>query len=816
MQLRTTFRQLAKAPGYSAAVILTLVLAIGVNTAVFSMVDAFILRALPYPAPDRIAALVVHREATDPTSHAARSEEDDSFDGASWELLKANVNGVTFASWGGSGGANFKAGAASGGTVRYVVAQRVSANYFDVLGIPPYLGRGFNEEEDRPGGPRAVIVSYPLWVSTFNSDPEIVGKLVTLKGEPYTVAGVLPKGTVTPANADVFTPLRPATTGECGGPNCGIMIRLRPGVGWPQVNEQLAAIRLPYFSEVESRYHGRAFISARPLQEELAGRTGSRVAVLMLAVSFILLIACANLAGLVLVRIVRRLPEIATRLALGASRVVLLRQLWFENLALSLAGSLGGVALADVIVQGLSRVLPGEMVPVGGISIDHRVMLFSVGAGLFTSVVLGLLPALQMRHADLRTLMSAGSRTTTGRSLRLRQWLIGAEIALSVVLLAAAGLLIRTLIHLETQPPGFDPQNVIAAKLSLDDARYRDEASFRTFVAKSVDAMRAIPGIEDAAVGLSVPYERGLNNGFRIVDGAEAATNLRYGSSLGYVTPGYFSTLHIPLLAGRRIQETDVSTSEPVVVVNASFAKRFFRALAPIGRHIETDRTTFTIVGVVGDVAKRPGIQPRAPISIEPVIYIPASQVPQSLVNAGHLWFQPSWIVRTQGSIASIAASMQRALADAAPDLPFSGFFSMNDVMQKQLQLQRTEVLLLASLAGLALLLSAIGIYALISNLVIQRTREIGIRMALGSTLREAMLSIGSAGVRAAGCGIVAGLATSFIVLRVLSSEVYGTSTSDPITLVSVTLILAATALCATFLPALRIIRIDPASTLRE
>jgi len=814
--LRFAFRQLYKNPGYAFAVVLTLALGIGVNTAVFSMVDAFMLRRLPYPEPERLAALVIHKQGVGEKSGKPFADDDDSFTGANWQLLKDNVSGVTFASYGGTSGANLKAAADAGGAVRYVHGTRVSSHYFDVLGIPLYRGRSFSEQEDIPHGPPVVVLSYKLWQSTFHSDPKLIGKSIELKGEPYTVVGILPQNAVTPTNADLFTPLQPATTGECGGNNCGIFVRLKPGANWQQVNAQLDHIRLADFSEIEAKNHGRAWIYARPMQLELAGEMHDEVSALMLAVSFILLIACANLAGLALVRIARRTPEVATRLALGATRFDILRQLWAENLLLALVGAAAGLFLALVILSGLRGFLPEWMIPVGGFHLDACVLAFTFGASLVTSLLFGALPALQTRRVDLRSSIAAGSHAVAGSAGRTRQWLIGAEVALTVILLAAAGLLVRTLIHLESVPPGFDPTNVMTAKVSLDDARYRNAAAFRSLLEKSVAAMRQIPGVRDAAVGLSVPYERGLNEPIWIKDGEQAGA--QEGSSAAYITPGYFETLRIPILAGRAFTDSDSATSEPVAIVNTSFAKQFYGESSPLGRHFisgDTNGTVFTIVGVVSEVAKRPGMQQNAPISHEPVYYLAAAQVPPGFVNGAHIWFQPSWIVRTRGPIASLTESMQRALAEADPNLPFSGFSSMQQILDEQLQMQRIQVLLLAVLGSLALVLSAIGIYSLVSNLVVQRTREIGIRIALGSTIEEAMIHVGSSGLIAAGAGLAAGIALSLVATRALASEIYGVKTYDPITFGAVLLVLALIALAASFLPTLRISRIQPADTLR-
>src|SRR5947209_4165516 len=313
-QFRLAVRQIYLAPGFSLAIIVTLALAIGVNSAVFSTLDAFLLKALPYPQPERLGALFVHREGVDAKTGRAVSEDSDSFEGSSWQLLRQSVDGVIFASWGGTDGVNLKAGRGQGGGVCYVQNSRVSADYFEALGIPLRLGRPFTGTEDRPHGPPAVILTYDLWHAVFHSAAAIVGTSILLKGEPYTVVGVLPQNAITPMKADVFTPLQPATTGECGGDNCGIVVRLKPGVTWQQVGAQMAHVRLPYFAELE-KSHARAWLRVRPLQVEIAGDQAGRVKVLMVAVTFILLIACANLAGLALVRLSRRTQEIATRLA---------------------------------------------------------------------------------------------------------------------------------------------------------------------------------------------------------------------------------------------------------------------------------------------------------------------------------------------------------------------------------------------------------------------------------------------------------------------------------------------------------------------
>lgn len=822
--LRFALRQLRGSPGFALAVVVTLALGIGVNAAVFSMVDGFMLRRLPYPQPQKIAALMTHAQGTGDSGHYF-SEDDDSHDTTDWQLVSQNVPSVIAAAWEGDvevgqSGVDLQAGADTGGAVRFVHAKAVTAHYFEVLGIHPYLGRGFINDESRPGGPKAVVLSYGLWQTMFHADRSVIGHAVQVKGQPYTIVGVLPQNAVTPGGSgiELWDSLQPGAGGACTGYECGILMRLKPGATWQQVDAELAHLHRPPDQNFGSGT--KTWLYAQPLKQYLGSDMKPKVLVLMLAVGFILLIACANLAGLTLVRIARRTPELATRLALGATRLDLLRQLWTESLLLAIFGAVAGLMLANAILQGLTHLLPGDMIPLGGFTLDARVLVFTVAVTLLTSLFFGALPALSARRIDLRTAIAQSSHSVAGGARRLRSVLISAEVALTVVLVAASGLLIRTLVHLETLPPGFDSHNVMTASASLDDFRYHNDSAFLQLMTQSVAAMKRIPGVEDAAAGLSVPYQRGLNLAVRLDDGKNAGQE--YSSSTTYVTPGYFATLKMPILAGRSILDSDTATSEPVAVVNEAFARKFFGAPDVVGRHFsmamgpKMSGPPMTIVGVVGNVTKVQGIDWTAPLGTEPVYYTPATQFPPGVLAEVHMWFQPSWIVRTRGPIDGLAQEMQKAMAAADPNLPISGFHSMDQLMQEQLETQRMEVLLLGVLAGLALLLSAVGIYALVSNLVVQRTREIGIRMALGSSVERAMREIGFSGLFASGAGLVIGVGISLLTLRVLRSELYGVGVYDPLTLIAAPLLLALIALVASLLPVLRISRIDPAQTLRS
>jgi predicted permease len=804
--LRFTLRQLRRNPGFTLTVILTLTLAIGANTAVFSMVNALLLRPLPYPEPERLASLTRHTTGT-PQGGQPVEELDEGQDGETWELVRDGVPSVILgASAFGANGVNLEANH----QIRYVEDQRVSAGFLDVLGIQPLLGRTFTRDEDHPNGPNATILSYALWQSLYSGDANIIGQTIRLRGEPYVVVGVMPAHVQSTTPADLWTPLQPWRGGEGGGDNYHVLMRLREGANWAQVSSQLLPLHPAMF---DNFFKGsRSELTAIPLQRALAQEKLNATLMLMSAVALILLIAAANLAGLILVRVSRRHDEIATRMALGAPRSAILRQVFAEPLLLTMAGAACGTAVAFFGLRAFGRLFPEGMLPLGGIAIDGRVLAFTLLCVAGVSVFIGMFPALATRHLRIRPSLSsrAAGAATTGRT---RQILIGCEMGLTLVLLAGAGLLIRTLVHLQTLPSGFDAHGVLTAKASLDDARYHDPVAFQKLVQQSLTAMKQIPGVESAAVGLSLPYERGLNDGFRVLDGPNAKTEMV--SSTAYVTPEYFAALRIPILAGRAFTDSDTSNSEPVAIVNVSFAKKHMGTVEVLGLHLGLGKATYRVVGLVGNVKKRPGIQVNAPLSTEPMYYVPYTQVSKGYLSLIHVWFQPSWLVRTQGRITGLPEAMQRALAQADPRLPFSAFYEMDDLQALALSEQRVEVMLLTVLAGLAFLLSVLGTYGLVSNVVVQRRREIGIRMALGCGLGQAMTTVARSGIACASLGLCGGLLVSIFVLRLLKSQLYGIGSLDPATLIAVSLILLLAALAASFLPTRSIARIDPAATLR-
>jgi predicted permease len=801
--LKFAVRQLGRNPGFTATVILTLALSIGANTAIFSIVNALILTSLPYSHPERMGTIYTRITGT------RSSDERHHVNGEQWELLRDDVPALMSAvSSGQTSGVNLQAGT----QVQYLQAGRISEHYLDVLGVHPVAGRNFSEVEDRPHGPKSVILSYGLWRNSFGSDSKILGRSILLKGEPYTVIGILPEGVTTPLNADLYTALQPSREGEGGGTNFDAITRLRDGATWQQADAQInrAWLRRSQRYELSNNPGAQVSYYSVPLQKGETATLRPQVLTLMMAAGFILLIACANLAGLTLVRMLRRMPEVATRMALGASRWQIQRQLWVENLLLAFVGGIAGVAVGFGALRGLLLLLPEHFLPIASVPLNDRVLAFTLLLSLLTSVLFGMLPALVTRRLDLRSAI-ASKAVIGGDRLRLRQALIVGEVALTVVLLAASGLLIRTLIHLQTLPAGFDATGVMTARASLDDARFHDPVAFRKLLSESTLAMRQIPGVQHAAVGLSLPYERALNSGVTLSDGKEAGQQVMTG--VVYVTPDYFAGLQIPVRMGRSFTEADGPDSQHVAVVNETFARKFFHGTSPIGRYVDKDTM---IVGVVEDVTIAPGLEVNAPLAGEESMYIPATQVDGKLLSLVHVWFQPSWIVRTAGPVEGLTAQMQHALASVDSNLPFSGFYRMSDLQAKTLATQRVEVALLSAMAGLALLLSAVGVFALVANIVAQKTREIGIRIALGSTIRQAMVHVGTPGVRASILGLLLGLMLCAGVLRTMQSVLYGVSVYDTPTIFAVVGVLGLVTLIASLVPTLRIAGIDPAKTLRE
>jgi len=804
--LRYAARVLRKSATFTAAAVATLALCIGANTAIFSVVDAVLLRPLPYPHPERLAS--VSRS----WKEKGASGDDTSQTGRIWEAVRDGATYLDCAVFSdGSNGVNF----AAGGKVEYVKQQRVSAGFFRVLGVAPLIGREFSRDEDRPGGPAVAVLSYALWKRIFSQDPAIVGQKVTLRGEPYTILGVLPAGFQSGTSADLWTPLRASQNGEGGGYNYAVVGRLRPGATWAQAGTQIEAIGAPILHENREATVRLALIS---FQRGLTDDLRKPLLILWAAVGVVLLIGCVNIAGLLLARAAGRTREMATRMALGSGRAALVRQLLAESILLGLSGGAAGAALGWLGVKGLKVLAQDSLNVWQNVELDWRVLAATACASIAAGILFGLYPALVASRLEIRAALGEAGRGVAGaRNPWPRRLLVASEVALGVVLLVGAGLLIRTFAHLRGLNPGFDAHNVIAAQLSLQDARYATSQRVNQLFDQSLARVRELPGVESAAVTLSLPYERALNDGFQRLDGRHVDTESQI-TNMFYVTPEIFRVLRIPLLRGRAFTAGDSNATTPVAIVSEAFVKMYFRDDDPLGRHLGLGGgDKCEIVGVVGDIQQKSGwSQYDAPLEPKPDIYIPAPQVKDTFMQLVHTWFSPNWVVRTAGSPEGVIAGMQRAIQAVDPQLPFAGFHSMEDVRYRALAQERFQAVLLGALAGLALLLAAVGIYGLIANSVAERTRELGIRLALGATVSQAMRAVALPGVALALAGVMVGSVLAGFASQLLRHLIWGVRPGDPLTFAAVGIGLLGVAAAASFLPALRVTRLNPAETLRQ
>jgi predicted permease len=808
--LKFGWRQLIKAPGFTITAVVTLGLAIGANTAVFSLVDAVLLKSIPYPEPERLGAMGAIY-----TRNGVEVERGNmAVTGAGWQALKGQAPSIDVGVY--SGLTSAVSLVAQSRTIS-VEPQRVSAGYFRVLGVQPAIGREFTAEEDVVGGPTLAILSDRIWRSVFNGDPSVVGQSVLLKAEPHVVIGVMPPSFRSNVDADLWTPLRPSTTGEGGGNNYGVVARLKDGVTWPQASGEAGAA-------VDSTITRRTSPSGLtvshvlvPLQEQMTSDVRLPLLLLSAGVGVVLLVACVNLAGLLLARAGRRTREIATRLAVGGDRGAVMRQLLIESLLLATCGGFAGLLIGAAALEGLKATTVDLLLtPWGQVALDARVLSVTLGLTMLTAILFGLVPAIQATRLDVQAaLAEGGTRSVAGGAKGWpRRLLVMAEVALGVVLLVGAGLLIRTFVYLQTLPAGFDPANVVAVSASLEDARYATHENVETLFARSLERLRALPGVESAAISLGLPYERILNMGARLVNGSERSDFIF--TTATYVTPGYFEALRLPLLGGRAFRDSDTKTSAPAVVVNEAFAKRYFKDRDAVGQYIFSSGATREIVGVVGNVQQRGGFQNFGPIDALPGYYLPFSQFPGGGLRTIHGWFSTAWIIRQAHDGAVSEPILRRVMAEIDSQLAVSAVRGIDDVRSATLSRQRMLMILVGALGGLALFLAAIGIHALIASGVAERTRELGIRMALGATVQQIVVDAARPGIIMAAVGLVAGSALAYGASGLIRNLLWGVRANDPITFVAVVGALLAVAVFASVLPALRVRKFDPVALLRS
>jgi predicted permease len=807
MDLHHALRILRRGPAAAAIIVLTLALCIGANTAIFSVVDATLLRPLPFPDPARLVRIVTHFKEKRAEGYQVEQ------DGRAWELIRDHATFLDTAVYSnGASGVNLSAA----GHVQHVKQQRVGAGFFRVLGISPQIGREFTRQEDHTGGPPLAILSHSLWKQIFHEDPSAVGQTLQLKGEPYTIIGVMPERFHSNVPADLWTPLQPNTNAEGQGTNYAVAGRLKPDATWAQADGQLESIGVPLFKNIPNGTSARLHLMS--LQASDAQGLRKPLLILWGAVGLVLLIGCANVTSLLLAKAASRSREIATRMALGGGRRTIIRQLLVETLVLAVIGGAAGLLVGYAGLEGLKKLAAADYQIVESAHLDARVLAATALLSLLVSVLAGIFPAIEAGAVDLRNALSeAGGRGVSGRHKRWsRRLLVSGEVALAVMLLIGAGLLVRTVTHLYQLRPGFDPAHVITASFSMQDARYSDAARITQLFESGRARISALPGVESAGVALTLPYQRGLNTGMKRVDGPQADTDWQI-TNLDYVTPGFLETLKVPLLRGRLIRPSDGPKAAQIVLVTETFAKQYLSRQDAVGSHLDFgNKDIREVVGVVGDVQQSSGFGDFGPLAPAPNVYVPVAQMDGEFLKLVHVFMDPSWVVRVAGAPASVIPGIQNAAAAIDPLLPIAEFRTFDDLRRLSVSSERFQATLLGSLSGLALVLAIVGIYGLMAQSVVERKRELGIRMALGATISQSIREAALPGVRLALAGVAAGCLLAGLSAKVFAHLVWGVTTTDPGTYVSVAVGLLLVAALASLLPALRIASLNPADTLRE
>ncbi len=809
LHVRHAVRLFARHPGSTALLLLTMALAIGANTAIFSVVDATLFRPLPYPEPERLFQVVTRY------SGGGAFGMDTSQNGATWEAIRDNartLDAAVYSDW--VKGVNFT----TGSTTLFVRQQRVSARFFHVLGVAPLIGREFTADEDRVGGPPAVVLSYGLWQRVLGGRADVVGQRVTLKGEPHTVVGVMARDFRTETDVDVWTALRPSREGEGGGENYGVVARLAPGASKAAADLEVAAIGAGVLQRPRQGSGTTVALGLTSLQDGETHDLRQPLLMVWAAVGVVLFIGCANVAGLLLARAAARTREIATRMAIGGGRRAIAAQLLVESVLLTLAGAALGIAVGAGLVEWLARIADHDMLAIATPSLDLRVLSATLVAAVVTGGLAGLAPGIEASLVDLRAaLATGGGRGMTGGSRHWsRRLLVTAEIAMAVLLLVSAGLLVRSIRYLDGLSPGFDGTNVVAASFSLDDARYASADKVARLFDEGTSRLARVPGVEAVGAGLSLPYERGLNLGARRLDGPEAGDKFLI-TNMTYVTPDYLTALRVPILRGRGFTSGDRGDSTPVMLVNEAFARQYLSRQDPIGSRLGLgSKTEWTVVGVVGNVQQISSFGNFGPIAPIPAVYVPVSQTTGPFLAMVHTWFSPSWVIRTALPPGSAMPEIERAVAALDPQLPIASLRTLADLRQRSLAWQRFQAMLLTALSGLALVLAVTGIYGLTAQSVHERRRELGVRLALGaSSGRVVSDAIGPVLVMAL-IGVSAGVLLALGASRLMEHYLWGVTGADPVTYAAVAIGLLAVATTAALVPAMSITRLNPVETLRD
>ena len=805
--VRYGIRSLLRTPGFTLAAVLALALGTGANAAIFSVVNAVLLRPLPYAEPDRIAQFVWRTRDGDRVA----------LRGAQYLHFRDNMKLVDgLAAWRGPTGFNL----AAGDSAEYVKAMPVSKEFFQVFGVRPEYGDVFGEEHDRAGGPDVVVLSHGLWTRLFGANPAVVGSVVSLGDRSHTVLGVLPRAFQSMPPADLFIPLKPSTSGAGGGQNYRIAGRLNRGVTIEQATAEASSVHLSMIAQFQgSRLdaNGRptdtyAFV---PFQNSMT--QGARPALLLMlgAVAMLLLIACANTANLLLARASGRGREMAVRAALGANRARIIRQLLTESVLLFTAGGAAGVCLAYWAIPALLSLTPAGYTVYQDVRIDATVLGTMLAVSIVTGLLFGLAPAVSLSRYDLvEAFKDDGTRSTGRRSGWLRRVLVVAEVALCMLLLLGAGLLIQTFARIRAIDPGFDPHGLLTARMSLQGERYGTSTDLNRFFDQALERIRRIPGVQSASVVNCVPIERGLNMNVDVLDGPEHFDGMATLTDWRYAGLDYFKTMGISIVSGRGFAEGDRAGAPPVAVVNEAFARHFFKNTNPIGHHIGMWKTdeSIEVVGVAKDL-REGGSLTGPPLAI---MYVPVTQANMRWVQASHTYFPMSWVVRSSNTGPETVRQIREAVRTVDPRQPFSSFVTMDEIKSTSMAYQTFQMTLLTGLAGIGLVLAFAGIYGLISYTVAQRTRELGIRIALGASRGRILRAVLREGTVLATTGVMIGIAAGIVFTRTLQNYVYGVSTLDPVTFASVGVLLIAVAAVASVVPAIRAVRLNPTTALRE
>lgn len=808
--VRFAVRMLRRAPAFSATVVVTLSLVIGATAAVFSLAHGVLLRPLPYPQSDRLGVVrPIVRSRDDVTTNQ-------DVDGAMWETVRDHAKTIEAA-----------VAADSVTTVNFVsnnvpsIAQqlRVGSGYFHVLGVSPLLGREFTRDEDQPGGPALAILSYDFWQRELAGRKDVLGQAILLDGRPTSIIGVMPQDFRSlELPVDVWTPLR-LTAATGGGTNWMLIARLRPGVTWNDASNDLRALGKEPFRMIRrwQRNDIVAMLTIAPLKDVLIERGHSRDPIVLLAsaVAAVLLIACVNIAALLLARGGTRVKEIATRVALGSGRGAVIRQLITESALMALIGGAVGIAVAALVLEWLKGSGGLMFSQWKQVSIDDTTLSVTVGLSLMTSIVFGLVPALQASRLDVHAALSEGGSRTIAGSARsaLRRVLVAGEVALSVVLLVAAGLLLRQFRDFAEVNPGFTPDHLYIARAFLD-ARYGSLPAVLHLFDATVEALDDT-GVQGATVSRGLPYERLMNIPID-VEGRPKADENPSIASINYVTPRFFSTLGIPVRLGRAFTAADSPTSMPVAIVNEVFARIFFDSQPALGKSLLVLNRPTEIVGVIANTQQfgagffLKGMS-QSPLLASPTVFLPAAQAGRALLANS----SAAWTVRAS-SQAEAAKALRQAIGEVDPLLPLGPVRSMTDVTARAMATQRLMMTLVGVLAAAAVLLAAIGLHGLITHSVAERQREFGIRLALGATTTRIIVSVAQMGLVVAGIGAVIGAALSIPATQLIESSLFTVSTHDPATYLDASLLLLAIAAVSSVLPTLRILWMDPAQTLRE